>query len=133
MTDHPALGQDGHLLDASEIEWYHDPDDAQPIPSSSHLQGQRSRPVRATTGGRMAAALAAEKLDEFGKPVQSTRRRLTQPLKPRAVAKRKRAVDDAETDVDDNNFIASSSTEDGSDDDNDVMEISNEEVRKLLS
>jgi hypothetical protein len=82
--------------------------------------GQRSCPVRATTGARLAAALAAEKLDEFGNPVQSTRRRLTQPLKPRAIAKRKRPVDDAETDVDDDNFVAS--TEDGSDDDSDVME-----------
>jgi len=38
MADQPALGQDGRLLDATEIEWYHDPDDAQPIPPSSHLQ-----------------------------------------------------------------------------------------------
>jgi hypothetical protein len=37
MADQPALGQDGQLLDATEIEWYHDPDDAQPIPQSSHL------------------------------------------------------------------------------------------------
>jgi hypothetical protein len=80
----------------------------------------------------MAAALAAEKLDEFGNPVQS-RRRVAQPLRPGAVAKRKRVVDDAETDVDDNNFIASSTSEDGSDDGSDVMEISNEEVRNVLT
>jgi len=92
------------------------------------FSGQRSRPVRATTGARLAAALAAEKLDEFGQPVQSFRRRVTQPLKPRGITKRKRAtVDDADTDVEDENFVASS-TEDGSDSDRDLMEISNEEV-----
>ena len=94
--------------------------------------GQRTRPVRGTTGARMAAALAAEKLDEFGNPVQS-RRHVAQPLRPGAIAKRKRVVDDAETDVDDNNFIASSTSEDGSDDGSDVMEISNEEVWNVLT
>ncbi|KAI0294734.1 hypothetical protein BC826DRAFT_968634 [Russula brevipes] len=114
MADQPALGQDGQLLDVTEIEWYHDPDDAQPIPPSSHLQE--------------AAALAAKKLDEFGQPIQSFCQRVTQPLKPRGITKRKRAtVDDADTDVEDENFVASS-TEDGSDSDHDLMEISNEEV-----
>ncbi|KAI0280551.1 hypothetical protein BC826DRAFT_975242 [Russula brevipes] len=122
MADQPALGQDGQLLDATEIEWYHDPDDARPIPPSSHLQ----------EGGRLAAALAAEKLDEYGNPVMSFRRRVTQPLKPRAITKRKRAtVDDAETDVEDENFV-DSSTEDGSDTDIDLVEISNEEVADIL-
>jgi hypothetical protein len=27
----PALGPDGRLLDASEIKWYNDPDDTNPI------------------------------------------------------------------------------------------------------
>jgi hypothetical protein len=30
-SDQPALGPDGQLLDATEIEWFNDPDDAQPI------------------------------------------------------------------------------------------------------
>jgi hypothetical protein len=149
MADQPALGPDGQLLDASEIEWFNDPDDAQPIQPISCMQGaaflhitlgttkysvwsgQRSRPVRATAGTRLAAAIAAEKLDEFGNPirVQSSTRR----LKPRDPVKRKRAAMDVdETDADDKNFSASS-IEDGSDGNSDVMEISNEEVRNFLS
>ena len=76
---------DGQLLDASEIEWYNDPDDDQPIqPTSSvqegHVQvyciwrlliiysfllsGQHSHPVHATTGTQLAEAIATEKLDK---------------------------------------------------------------------
>jgi hypothetical protein len=83
-------------------------------------------------GTRLAAAVAAEKLDEFGNPVQLSCRHRTQPLKPRGTIKRKRAtIDDDETDVGDKNFAASS-TEDGSDDNSDIMDISNEEVRMVL-
>ena len=39
-------------------------------------------------------------------------------------------MDDDESDVDDKNFAASS-TEDGSDDNSDIMEVTNEEVRTL--
>jgi hypothetical protein len=43
MADQPALGPDGQLLDATEIEWYNDPDDAQPIQPASFVQeGKRS-------------------------------------------------------------------------------------------
>lgn len=31
MSETCALGPDGQLLDASEITWFNDPDDAQPI------------------------------------------------------------------------------------------------------
>jgi hypothetical protein len=153
MIDQSALGPDGRLLDASEIEWYNDPDDAQPIQPTSSVQGtvfkctafgdlithsfvlsgQRSRPVRVTTGTRLAEALAAEKLDEFGNPTQSSNsscQRVIQPLKPRASAKRKRTTkDNANTDTEDRTFTASAA-EDGSDDDSDGddIEISNEEV-----
>jgi len=61
------------------------------------------------TGTWLAAAIAAEKLDEFGNPVQSSHRHLTQPLKPRAPVKCKQATMDAdETDADNENFAASS-------------------------
>jgi hypothetical protein len=78
---------------------------------------------------RLAAAIAAEKLDEFGNPVQPSRRRPTQPRKSQTVAKRKRMVmDDAGTDADDDNFSASSTGDESDDGDTDIMEISNEEV-----
>jgi hypothetical protein len=91
--------------------------------------GQRTRPTRATQGTRLAAAIAAEKLDEFGNPIQPSRRRPAQPRKSQTDAKRKRIVtDDAGTDADDNNFAASSTEDESDDGDTDIMEISNEEV-----
>ncbi|KAF8472376.1 hypothetical protein DFH94DRAFT_696155 [Russula ochroleuca] len=87
MTDQAALGPDGQLLDASKIAWFNDPDDPKPIQpcttamlSTSSVQGQCSHPVHITAGSRLADALAAEKLDEFGKPSHSSRRGLNQPL-----------------------------------------------------
>ena len=90
-----------------------------------------------TAGTRLAAAIAAEKLDKFGNPIQSSFRRLTHPgpIKPRGPVKCKRAAmddDEHQTDVDDQNFTASS-IEDGSDGNSNIMEISNEEVRSVLS
>jgi hypothetical protein len=105
MADQPALGPDGRLLDATEIEWYNDPDDAQPIQcpcmqegamfihitlgttNTVFLSAQRSHPVRATAGTRLAAAIAAEKLDKFGNPSSSQCH--TQPLKSRGPIKHK--------------------------------------------
>jgi hypothetical protein len=31
MTDQPARGPDGQLLDASKMTWHYDPDDTHPI------------------------------------------------------------------------------------------------------
>lgn len=88
-----------------------------------------------TTGSRLAEAIAAEKLDEFGNPIHSYHRR---PTHSRATVKRKRATgniqEDIESDVDDQTYT--SSIEDGSDEDDDniseVIEISNEEVSTCL-
>lgn len=99
----------------------------------------RSRPHRTTAGTRLAEAIAAEKLDEFGKPTPSSRR-LNPPLRahPRPSAKRKRTAGDVtgpvviDTDVEDKSFTSGS---DGlSDDDSDIMdlEIGNEEVQCVL-
>ena len=75
----------------------------------------------------LAAAIATEKLNEFGNPTQSSSQRPTQPRGP---FKHKQAtMDNDETDMDDTNFAAASSTEDGLDNNSDIMEISNEEVR----
>ena len=99
----------------------------------------RSHPVRAMTGTRLAEAIAAEKLDEFGKPLQSYHRRLIQPIKhnSKPSVKRKRTTGGGdETDVEDQTYT--STVEDGLDDDEDdddvseVIEISNEEVSAHL-
>ncbi len=39
MADQCALGPDGQLLDVTEIKWYNDPDDTQPIQPTSGMQG----------------------------------------------------------------------------------------------
>ena len=39
MEDQPALRQDGELLNASQIEWFHDPDDPHPMRPIAIPQG----------------------------------------------------------------------------------------------
>ena len=91
------------------------------------MSGQHSHPVWATAGARLAAAIAVEKLDEFRNPVQPS---CQCPAQPRVPVKRKQGIINGnETDADDKNFAVVSSTKDGLDDNNDIMEISNEEVR----
>ena len=120
VNDQPAVGPDGQLLDASKIEWYHDPDDAHPIQSigKAHddqgsialviyieimlaksgtlasVSGRRFRPVRLNTGAQLKEAIAEEKLDEYGNPTQlrAHRRQPKQPRNPcTSNSKRKRA------------------------------------------
>lgn len=94
--------------------------------------GQRSRPIRATAGTRLAEVIAAEKLDEYG----SNCRRFIAPREAKAPAKRKRATTDVgeaiDTDLDDGTFAISVSEggcdDDSSDSDSDGIEIRNEEV-----
>jgi len=38
MADQSALGPDGQLFDMTEIKWFNDPDDAQPIQPTSRVQ-----------------------------------------------------------------------------------------------
>src|ERR1700722_6741464 len=45
-----AEGPDGHLLDASEITWYNDPNDSEPLPTTSRTT--RASPVPKTAGSR---------------------------------------------------------------------------------
>ena len=97
------------------------------------MSGQRSRPLRATTGARLAEAIAAEKLDEFGNPLRSYQRRIAQPHKQRrGPAKRKRATGDIEdeSDVEDQTYTSTVENESDNDDDDisEVMEITNDEV-----
>jgi len=97
---------------------------------------QRSRAIRATAGIRLAEAIAAEKLDEYG---QSCRRFIL-PRDAKVSAKRKRPttneshgdVIQVDTDTDDKNFSVSVSEggcdDDSPDSDNNDIEIGNEEV-----
>jgi hypothetical protein len=158
-ADQPARGPDGQLLDASKIDWYNDPDDPHPIQPISRVQegehreafnhylivmtpffwsgraDQRSRPVRSTAGTRLAEAIAAEKLDEFG----SSCRRFILPRDAKAPAKRKRPTTDAsrsdviqvDSDPEDQTFAVSVSEGGNNDDSSDSDgedEIANEEV-----
>ena len=154
MADQPALGPNGQLLDTSKIVWYNDPDDDRPIQPTSnmhrsiafnsfitserficyHHTGHCTQSlVQVTTGSaRLAAAIDAEKHDEFGNLLQSHRQHASagQPCNSHATIKHKRTdMDNAGTDADDDNFTAAS-TDDGSDNDGDtnIMQLSNEEV-----
>jgi hypothetical protein len=171
-ADQPARGPDGQLLDASEIPWYNDPDDPNPIQSkssSSRVQegegdnldsflrrliflpegpeqvGQRSRPIRTSAGSRLAEAIAAEKLDEYG----SSTRRFILPRDAKTSTKRKRLNTDksrgvggndaieVDTDTEDKTFAIEVSEggcdDNSSDSDSDGIEIGNEEVCLVFS
>jgi hypothetical protein len=168
-SDQSALGPDGQLLDASRITWYNDPDDPNPIQStstSSRVQegkvlnfvtfsrrpiflsgqvGQRSRPIRSTAGTRLAEAIAAEKLDEYG----SSCRRFIVPHDVKASVKRKQPTTNGshgvgggnaiqvETDTEDKTFAISVSEggcdDDSLDSDSDGIEIRNKKVWIALS
>ena len=165
-SDQPALGPDGQLLDASKIAWYNDPDDPhpiQPISITSEVQegealnfitisqrliflsgghGQRSCPIRASAGTRLAEVIAAEKLDKYG----SSCRHFILPCDAKASAKRKQPTADesrggeaiqVDTDTEDKTFAISVSeggcNNNSLDSDSDEIEIGNEEVCITLS
>jgi hypothetical protein len=104
------------------------------------LSGQvssRARPTRSTAGSRLAEAIAAEKLDEYG----DSCRRFIQPRGAKTSAKRKRlatdvslgdAADAIDTDTEDKTFAMSVSEggcdDDSSDSGSDDVQIGNEEV-----
>jgi len=168
-ANQPALGSDGQLLNASELSWYNDPDDPNPIQPksiSSRVEegegdnlslfsrrliflpaqvGQRSRPIRTSAGTRLAEAIAAEKLDEYG----SSTRRFVLPRDAKTSTKRKRLNTDkshgvggsdaieVDTDREDKTFAISVSEggcdDNSSDSNSDGIEIGNEEVCLVFS
>jgi hypothetical protein len=78
MADQPAQGPDGQLPDTSKIQWYNDPDNAHPIQQAAQFHRFIDYGLEVclscrslTAGTRLATAIAAEKLDEFGNPTQS--------------------------------------------------------------
>ena len=98
----------------------------------SSFLGRRARPVLNTNGARLASAIAVEKLDEFGNIVQP--RRPHGQSRNTHVKRKRDAAKDVDTDVDDDNFVTSSSSDVGSSDGDDSevgeIQVSNEEVRK---
>ena len=50
--DSCAIGKDGNLLDATDIEWFNDPDDADPLPPASS-EVSRSGMYADCPGGRI--------------------------------------------------------------------------------
>jgi len=85
--------------------------------------------MRVTHSVQLAAAIAAEKLNEFGNLVPLPHHCHAQPCKFQTVAKHKQVVaDDAGTNADNDNFTAFSTTEESDDGDTDIMEVSNKEV-----
>jgi hypothetical protein len=107
--------------------------------------GQRSRPIHATAGTRLAEAIAAEKLDEYG----SSCRHFILPCNAKTPVKRKRPTTDeshgvgggdaiqVDNDTEDKTFAISVSEggcdDNSSDSDSDGIEIRNEEVWIILS
>ena len=100
---------------------------------ASHFLGGRTRPVRNTNGARLASAIAAAKLDEFGNTIQH--RRPHGQSRNTCIKHKQDAAKDVDTDVDDDNFVSGSSSDvrssDGEDSEvGEMTQMSNEEVRK---
>ncbi|KAL4258188.1 Zinc finger BED domain-containing [Pleurotus pulmonarius] len=81
-SDQCAVGIDGHLLDASQINFYNDPDDALPISGPDMEQGRGHR-IKAI--GRFKESITSDQLDEDGNPVQKPAR--SQPRRSLATSK----------------------------------------------
>ena len=88
----------------------------------------RSRPVRVSARARLAEAIAAEKLDEFGKPTASTRR-LNPPSRLHAKHKQNIVRDVVDSDPEDKNFGDTEVGSESDDSEGDCVVIPNEEVR----
>ena len=97
---------------------------------------QHTHPAQTTQGTRLAAAIAAEKLDEFRNTVGPSCHHPAQLHQAHPVSKCKQMVtmDLEDVSTDDDNFAqAATSSEDESDSgDTDIMEISNIEVCSIL-
>src|SRR5882757_2236699 len=81
------------------------------VMGQSSFLGRRARLVRNTNGARLASAIAAERLDEFGNTVQP--RRPHGQSRNTRVKRKRDAAKDVDMDVDDDNFISGSSSDVG--------------------
>ncbi|EDR07045.1 uncharacterized protein LACBIDRAFT_299348 [Laccaria bicolor S238N-H82] len=128
-SDQCARGPNGELLDASQIQWFNDPDDIHPISNSAPSKESRQRPVRARDGTWLAAAIASElTTDDYGNAVVlPAMQSISQPRK--AATKHKRVVEESVSDAEDGDFFASSSDEDSN---SDVEMVTNNEIADML-
>ncbi|SJL11780.1 uncharacterized protein ARMOST_15189 [Armillaria ostoyae] len=128
MEDQCAIGPDGKLKDASQIQWYQDADDETPVAGpSSDLR----RSIRDRRTDKFAASLEAQKLNEDGAPKKtrkSRRKGTSAPTKGKGKAVDVSA-DDSGSDY--STSEASSQSQSGSEVSTDV-EILNEELANML-
>ena len=153
FTDQCALNPDGSLKDPKDILWFHDKDDAQPLPSTS-APGQAAQPLgrglRNKTTSRFLDAVAREQLssDEenltaFARPPRRKRAcasNIFGGAAPLSLSSRNSfevlPVEESLDDEQDKDFQSVSGSESGGDSGNnstDLDLISNSEVRVLLS
>ncbi|KIJ91873.1 hypothetical protein K443DRAFT_57786, partial [Laccaria amethystina LaAM-08-1] len=129
-SDQCARGPNGKLLDASQIQWFNDPDDIHPIPVSNSAPSKEShqQPVHARDGTRLAAAITSElTTDDYRNSISPAVQSISHPRK--TATKRKRALEESVSDVEDGDFSASSSDDDSN---TDVEMVTNNEIADML-
>jgi len=148
-TDQCAQNPDGSLKDAKDIQWFHDKDDTQPLPSTAAPVQPLGRGLRNKATSRFSEAVVREQLgsdeEDLGAFVRPPRRkRAAQParaLNVAAAAPPSRnsfevlPVEDP-SDEDDGTFETDTGSESGDvsgDGLTDLDSISNNEVRAELS
>ncbi|KAJ7107353.1 hypothetical protein C8R44DRAFT_941074 [Mycena epipterygia] len=127
-----AVGSDGNLLPATEIQWFNDPDDKTPIAAPSKDQPQLEGRGHRKKSKKFAQMLLAEQHDENGKfiTIKPRRSRTAAAPKKSVLSKNSFEVLDVE-DSGDESFEASasgSSTESESDSNN----VSMKEISTML-
>lgn len=147
-TDQCALNPDGSLKDPKDIQWFHDKDDAHPLPSSAPVQ-TLGRGLRNKATNRFSDAIACERLgsdeenpDTFTRPPKRKRAAHASdgsgdsaPTLPLTNSLEAPLVEEISDDEKDGAFQSDSRSEssDGSDDGPTELElISNNEVRVKL-
>ncbi|KAJ7081954.1 hypothetical protein C8R44DRAFT_992262 [Mycena epipterygia] len=128
MSVQCAHDDDGHLKDASEIEFYNSESDEKALPAVSN-EGPIRRSTRKRQTDKLTAILAAEHADEDGNPQTKHVPRVGAPRAPRV-----KTVPETPSEEDDDfempDLRAASDSEDSDSEDEDV---DNDEIADLLS
>lgn len=149
-TDQCAQNADGSLKDAAEIQWFHDKDDAQPLPSTA-APAQQPQPLgrglRNKAASRFMDAVAREQLgsdeenlDAFVRPPKRKRAPRASNVSDGAAPPTLSSfatlpLEESSDDENDGNFQSVFGSESGDDSDSDSTDlelISNNEVQVLL-